>query len=985
MLRDNRFRLITLGRLTLVGAGGEEDASLARRRLKLAVLAVLALARRPIPRDTLLGLFWAEHDEPRARHSLSNALSSLRGALGDRSITTRDADVALDPETPLDVDAIEFTTAIEQRDHARAVELYDGPFLEGFHVDESPAFEQWVSRERRRLESLFVKACGEHCASLARSRRWPECLTVANRWLDIEPLSADAAIYLLNAIKAPGTRAALAQALEEFEALRTRLNHEFELAPHPSVIELSTRIREQLATAPPEPVVNVRVTAETKIEPVAVAESPTPAAVPVPVPATPVSRPAAIARALARMETIGLAVAAAVVLLAVLLFGKSAGSGEPALARPVIAVLSLSMHSADSSTAWLADGLPQMIDTKLANVTDIEIVPAARVRALMQRSGRAGNESLPDEAARDLARRVGATHVAHGSLARAPENFVLDLSIHDVRDGSLVRNAVLSHADPLALADQAAARILAAANVSSGGPRLMDIETASLEAYQHYMRHLEHSQMGRHSAAIRALDASIALDSGFIPALRSRFGVGISANDTALARRLRLLIERHADRATEFDRMEQELWDSYHAGEHERSVALARGLIRRYPRDPRGYQMLENILLSQGNFDEAERVAIAGLSLDSLAMGAGSGPCSQCKGFSSIINMRWLKSDYHGAAAWAQRWINEQPDASPAWSYLAWTLSYAQKTDSALALMRRAVTLSGNEAWALDQFARILLVARRYAAADSVTTRMEALYHEAVEGQVADLRSLLARERGRPREAQRLIETLIARSPLSAYGTEVIRADNRRLMGDYPGAARIYESISHPGPLPATILTLPPANARAFCWHHALAADALGTVGDTNWLRAIADTLELACRRSFYGRDWRLYHHVRGLIATRAGRHADAELEFKQAVWTPVEGWSRTVVELAKARMALGRHRDAITTLRTAYATRLDAMARYVPISELDFWMARAFREAGEADSARVYSGYFERAWSNADPETRRQLEMSSSISGLRP
>src|SRR5678816_2907278 len=124
MLRDNRFRLITLGRLTLVGGGGEEDASLARRRLKLAVLSVLALARRPIPRDTLLGLFWAETDEARARHSLSNALSSLRGALGERSITTRDADVALDGSALLDVDAIEFTEAVENRDFARAVELY---------------------------------------------------------------------------------------------------------------------------------------------------------------------------------------------------------------------------------------------------------------------------------------------------------------------------------------------------------------------------------------------------------------------------------------------------------------------------------------------------------------------------------------------------------------------------------------------------------------------------------------------------------------------------------------------------------------------------------------------------------------------------------------------------------------------------------------------------------------------------------------------
>ena len=245
MLRDNRFRLVTLGRLTLMGTGGEEDASLARRRLKLAVLAVLALARRPVSRDTLLGLFWAETDEGRARHSLSNALSSLRGALGERSITTRDTEVALDPETPLDVDSLEFIEALEGKDFARAVELYAGPFLEGFHVDESPAFDQWVSRERRRLETLFTKACSEHCASLARSRRWTECEAVAHQWLETEPLSADAAIYFLNAIKSPGTRAALARALEEFEALRTRLSHEYDLPVHPSVMELSGRIREQ--------------------------------------------------------------------------------------------------------------------------------------------------------------------------------------------------------------------------------------------------------------------------------------------------------------------------------------------------------------------------------------------------------------------------------------------------------------------------------------------------------------------------------------------------------------------------------------------------------------------------------------------------------------------------------------------------------------------------------------------------------------------
>ena len=72
--------------------------------------------------------------------------------------------------------------------------------------------------------------------------------------------------------------------------------------------------------------------------------------------------------------------------------------------------------------------------------------------------------------------------------------------------------------------------------------------------------------------------------------------------------------------------------------------------------------------------------------------------------------------------------------------------------------------------------------------------------------------------------------------------------------------------------------------------------------------------------------------------------------------------------------MALKRPWYAIASLRTGYATRLDAMGRYVPISELDYWMSLAFAEAGQADSARVYAGYVEQAWRNADPEVRQRL-----------
>jgi hypothetical protein len=288
--------------------------------------------------------------------------------------------------------------------------------------------------------------------------------------------------------------------------------------------------------------------------------------------------------------------------------------------------------------------------------------------------------------------------------------------------------------------------------------------------------------------------------------------------------------------------------------------------------------------------------------------------------------------------------------------------------------MERAVTLSGGESYATGEYIRVMLVARRYDAADSAITVMEAGATSEAREAAADLRSILERERGRIRASTRVIDRMVAEWPGSLGFGDMIRADNQRLLGDYRGAARRFEAPAHgaPDPLP---LPVPAAAARAYCWHHALAADALSPTGDTVSLRAFADTLERGCTRSFYGRDWRLYHHVRGLIAMHGGRYAEAEREFQQAVWTPVEGWARTTVELSEAQSALGRPLDAVHTLRGGYATRLDAMGRYVPISELDYRMAQAFAQARERDSAQVYAAYAKRAWRDADPEVRRLLD----------
>src|SRR5690242_15954431 len=102
------YRLTTFGRLSLTDHDGNEDRSLATRPRKLALLTWLVLhPGRRATRDQLLGVFWAERDESRARNSLSDAISHLRRALGREAIRAQGDEVLVDESLSLEIDALE--------------------------------------------------------------------------------------------------------------------------------------------------------------------------------------------------------------------------------------------------------------------------------------------------------------------------------------------------------------------------------------------------------------------------------------------------------------------------------------------------------------------------------------------------------------------------------------------------------------------------------------------------------------------------------------------------------------------------------------------------------------------------------------------------------------------------------------------------------------------------------------------------------------
>lgn len=150
-------RLVTLGRLALLQPSGEELPLLGHKR-KLALLAVLALSPAAVSREELMAMFWADDkDERSRRHSLSNALSFLRRLLGSDSIATHRAEVTLAPDA-VEVDAVALLSAARSNDHARVMDLYEGPFLDGVSVPGSTRFDSWVDTQRAAIERAVFRA-----------------------------------------------------------------------------------------------------------------------------------------------------------------------------------------------------------------------------------------------------------------------------------------------------------------------------------------------------------------------------------------------------------------------------------------------------------------------------------------------------------------------------------------------------------------------------------------------------------------------------------------------------------------------------------------------------------------------------------------------------------------------------------------------------------------------------------------------------------
>lgn len=673
------MRLHTFGGLWLALDDGAPATGLSQPR-RLTLLAIVAAGgTQGMSRDRVLATLWPESDTERARHALAQLVYSLRRSSGGQPLLVGDSQLRLDASS-LTSDCGDLLAAAQAGHHARVVEVYRGPFLDGFHLTESPEFEYWVDAERERFRQ---QACRSLEALAAQSTSAGDTAAAADAWhrrVELDPLDPKSAAGYLEALLAAGRRTSAMQYAQKYETL---VRQELDSLPDRKVRDLIERVR---ATSGAWTGTNDRRRMVPDAPGEAVVELP--AVEPVAVP------PAAVQSAPARSSRWRLLAAVAAVILALALWlGTRATRSSAAPAISAVAVLPFTNLGSNPEDSYLSDGFTEDLITRLGTLEGLRV--AARTSAYMIRDRAASVEEIGSTLKVDA--------VVEGSVRRNGDSIRITTRLVGTRDGFELWTGAYDRpvGGLLTLQDEVADALVRALRrpLAREPVRPAASATTDLRAYNLYLR-------GRYAwnrrteegllAARASFDSALVIDPSYAAAAagvastwmllptygrvppREAYAQARAATDQALA------LDSTLAEALTVSAYLKALYDWDVQGA-ETGLARAVAADRQYA-TAHHWRALNLVTLRQSG--EAKKEIDHALELDPLAPTVGAAAAA----------VAYYGRDYAGAEASAQSVLSLSPEFFPARTWLGLALLEQGRPADAQAELERAATQSG-EHW----------------------------------------------------------------------------------------------------------------------------------------------------------------------------------------------------------------------------------------------------------------------------------------------
>lgn len=604
---------------------------------RLALLAYLALRanHRPVPRDSLLAVFWPESDEGRARGALRNALHFLRSRLGRSAVRSQGDRLGLDGVW---CDAPAFEDLLERGELEEALELYRGDLLEGFFLPDAPEFEAWLEEERGRLRRRAVDACWSLVDEAEGAGRVALAARYARRALGLAPTDEIGARRLLTLLARSGDVTGALRAHEEFAE---RLERLYEIEPSPETDRLVSSIRRGAlqpdrhaarlpggareavgapTATPDRPAAPALRPGDADAKPAqgAVAAAPPPA----------LTAGAGVARgervapvhAVLRAPPVRLVgwAAAAMVLVAAGTAPRWLPEGAPAAPEPaglatesVLAVMPFA-YEGSGALAFLGEGVARLVSDALNGAGDLRTVDRRAVDSFVRLRGPGDGATV----ALAAARRFGAGYYVVGDVMEQDSTLHLTVTLRrsgEARDAPGHTATVEGHArDVFALADEVARRLLDGMD-HDGIERSAVRASSPLAALKAFLRGEAAARAGWFREAMDEFGQAVREDSTFALAHYGLSAAAYNAGIPDVPRAAAEAARRHSANLARSDQLFLEAWANHLDARVPEAETFYRQAIAVQPTHVDGWHQLGELLFhwgpTMGTASEAARRA----------------------------------------------------------------------------------------------------------------------------------------------------------------------------------------------------------------------------------------------------------------------------------------------------------------------------------------------------------------------------------------
>jgi serine/threonine protein kinase/tetratricopeptide (TPR) repeat protein len=192
-----------------------------------------------------------------------------------------------------------------------------------------------------------------------------------------------------------------------------------------------------------------------------------------------------------------------------------------------IAVMSFTNKTGDETYDYLQEAIPDLLITSLEQSRYLNVTTRERMRDLLRQMGKEDAEVVDEELGFELCRMDGIDAVVLGSFTKAGDMFATDVKVLDVETKRLLASASSREEGVASILEKQIDQLsrdisrglgMSAREEEATQVRIAEVTTASMEAYNYFLRGREEYEKFYFQDAVRFLEKAVELDSTFAAA-----------------------------------------------------------------------------------------------------------------------------------------------------------------------------------------------------------------------------------------------------------------------------------------------------------------------------------------------------------------------------------------------------------------------------------------------------------------------------------